>query len=84
MFLHLIFKKFSIKEDKYLMAGIYGLIYFIFSFLLLFFSLLYLKKQNLGYTFAISLFAGMVMFIVYLIRWEVIKAGFSMKKRQKR
>ena len=83
MFLHLIFRKLGLKENKYLMAGIYGAFYSVISFILLFFSLFYLRRLNLGHVFLFSLFSGIVMFIVYLIRWEVIKAQFTLKKAKK-
>lgn len=73
MFLKLIFRKLGVKENKYFLALIYGMLYFVFILLLLTLSSIYLKKLNLTRDFFISLILGVVMSIVYLIKWEIFK-----------
>ena len=76
MFLQLIFRKLGIKENKYVLAVVYGCIYAVFTFLIFLFSGLFLKSFYLTRYLLVSIFVGLVMFVVYLIKWEFI----SLKK----
>lgn len=70
MFLHIIFKKFKLKENKYLMALIYALIYSVFLFIMLLLAQLYLERLDIKTNFIYSIVLGIIMFVVYLIKWE--------------
>ena len=71
MFLKLLFKRLKLKENKYFMAVLYGLIYGIVIFFLLLASSLYLGRLDLMKTVSVSIAVWAVMSIVYLIKWEV-------------
>jgi hypothetical protein len=73
MFVRLVFRRFGIRENKYLMAMAYGLAYAILFFLALYISMIYLRRANFMMAFLLSLFVGMLMFVVYLIKEEVFK-----------
>jgi hypothetical protein len=54
------------------MALVYSLIYFLIAFLIFSFSFIYFKKIDLLKAILFSFFIGMLMFVVYLIKWEII------------
>jgi len=76
MFLRLIFRKLGIRENKFFLALVYGAFYSIFTFIIFLFSGFYLKKFFFTRYVLVSLFVGVLMFILYLIKWEL----FSLKK----
>ena len=69
MLLQIIFKKLRIKENRYLLAFVYALFYFSIFFVILW---IFQKKIVLNSLF-LSLFIGILMFFVYLIRIETIR-----------
>jgi hypothetical protein len=75
MFMHLIFRKLNINQNKYLIALTYGLIYSILFFLILFLSSLYLKQLNITKAISFSVFIGICMFVVGLIKEELFRFG---------
>ena len=76
MFLQILFKKLGLKQNKYVMALIYGLIYSIITFFLFLFSTFFITKFNLFRYFTVSLIIGLFMFGIYLFKWEL----FDFKK----
>jgi L-asparagine transporter-like permease len=80
MFLSIIFQKFRIKQSKFRMALIYGIFYFILAFLIFIFSFLFFKKTDLLKSFIFSFFIGLLMFVAYLIKWEIVH--FKQKAKQ--
>lgn len=76
MFLRLIFRKQGIKENKIILAIVYGGLYAAFTFLIFLFSSIIIKRFYLTRYLLVSIFVGIGMFIVYLIKWEFI----SLKK----
>lgn len=73
MFLRLIFKRLGFKENKYILASAYGVFYFGLVLLVLTFAGIYLKNLILARIFFISLILGIIMFFVYLVKWEIFK-----------
>ncbi len=69
MLLQILFKKLKIKENRYLLAFVYALFYFFVFFVILW---IFQKKIILNNLF-LSLFIGILMFFVYLMRIETIK-----------
>ena len=74
MFLRLIFKKLGLKENKYVLAFVYGCLYFVLVFSVFQVADLILKKGTFTRDLLISFFIGVVMAIIYLIKWEVFKS----------
>ncbi|NTV23081.1 MAG: hypothetical protein HGA85_01740 [Nanoarchaeota archaeon] len=71
MFIRLLFRRFRIKENKYLMGIAYGAIYFTIFFSVFSFGSYYMGNLSLFKSASLSLFVGMIMFVVYLIKWEL-------------
>lgn len=73
MFLRIIFKKLGVKENKYFFASVYGTFYFLLILLIFTLAGIYLNNLNFVRTFLISLVLGIVMLVVYLVKWEIFK-----------
>lgn len=73
MFLQLIFRKLGIRENKLVLAIVYGCLYAVFTFLILWLSSLYLKQFFLLGYLLVSLLVGSVMGVLYLLKWEFLK-----------
>ena len=73
MFIREIFKKFGWKQKPALLALMYGFFYFIFAISVFFLSTLVIENVDLQRSFIFSIFIGIVMFLVYFIKQEVIK-----------
>jgi len=74
MFIRLLFKKLNIKEYKYIMAVTYGLIYSIVFFIVLTLAQVFLNNLDVQRNLIYSVVIGVLMFGVYLIKWNFIKA----------
>ena len=74
MFIKIVFKKFGLKENKYVMGLMYSIIYMIFFYGVLSLSQLYLKNYNFKKNMINTLIIGVVMYLVYLIKWEIINS----------
>ncbi len=74
MFIRLLFKKLNIKENKYIMAVTYGLIYSIVFFIVLTLAQVFLNNLDVQRNLIYSVVIGVLMFGVYLIKWNFIKA----------
>jgi hypothetical protein len=75
MFLNILFKKLRIRQSKYVLSLVYGLLYAILFFLILSLSSLYLKQLNIVRITGFSLFIGLCMFVVGLIKEELFSLG---------
>jgi hypothetical protein len=73
MFLKIIFRRVGLKENKYLMALIYGGIYLLLMFLILLFANAVLNTVPLGRNILVSVSVGAIMTVVYLVKWELFK-----------
>lgn len=73
MFLQLIFRKLGIRENKFVLAIVYGCIYAVFTFLIFWLASLYLKQFFFLRYLIVSLMIGVVMCVVYLLKWEFLK-----------
>ncbi len=78
MFLQLIFRKLGIRENNLVLAIVYGCLYAVFTFLILWLSSLYLKQFFLLRYLLVSLLVGVVMGVLYVLKWEFLK----LKKRK--
>ena len=74
MFIRLLFNKIGLKENMYLMATIYGLIYSLVFFIVLTLAQVYLNNLKVQRNIIYSVIIGILMFGVYLIKWDFIKA----------
>ena len=74
MFIKIVFKKFGLKENKYVMGLTYSIIYMVFFYGVLSLSQLYLKNYNFKKNMINTLIIGVVMYLVYLIKWEIINS----------
>jgi hypothetical protein len=77
MFLRIIFRKLELKENKYLLAIVYGIIYFIIVFFIFLFAGVILKKTSIFQNLLISISIGIIMAVVYLIKWEFFKINIK-------
>jgi hypothetical protein len=82
MFINILFKKLRIRQNKYIIALTYGLLYAILFFLIFFLSSLYLKQVKIVVAILLSIFIGICMFIVGLIKEEVFKFGKNRLKQK--
>lgn len=71
MFIKIMFKRFGLKENKYFMAFIYGLIYGSIALIVFLISSLFIRNPPLFLYFLGSVFITVMMFIVYLVKWEL-------------
>jgi len=81
MFLKMIFKKIGLKENKMVMAGTYGFIYALLFFIVIFLSQIYLGKVRIKTNISFSAFIFVMMFIIYLIKWEFFNFGRDSNKK---
>ncbi len=69
MFIRMLFRRLGLKQNKYLMALVYGALYALFFFLLLL-----ALSHNFTTTIVLySFFVGVAMFVVYLIKTELFR-----------
>lgn len=73
MFLRMIFRKIGIKENMLLLASIYGGLYAVLTFLFFWLAGLYLKQYYFTRYLLISLLVGVVMTVLYFVKWEFLK-----------
>ncbi len=74
MFLKLIYKRFGVKENRFVMMLIYGAVYAVLFFIVFSLSSLALHRFSLTDSALISLGVLVIMCVVYLIKLEVFKA----------
>lgn len=73
MLLKRIFGKFKFKETKWIEASLYGFIYSILALIIFVSAAFTLKKYYWKRDLLISLFIGIMMFVLYVIKLEVFK-----------
>jgi hypothetical protein len=72
MLIKLIFRRFNLKENKYLMAAVYGFLYFLFTLMIFALASMFIKT-NIIRDIIFSLIIGLIMSVVYLIKVEMFK-----------